>query len=208
MHNTHDHSPVPTGSKHASLLDHEYDGIREYDNPTPGWWHMIFFGTIFFSVFYIVFWHYSPMGWTARDTLVASQVDEIRRQFAGVEFKSDESTILELMADAKWHDFGQGVFKSNCVSCHGTDGQGLVGPNLTDNAWKNVKALPDVAKVVAEGAGNGAMPAWKGRLHPNEVVLVSAYAASLRGKNLPGRAPEGAEIAPWPAPTPAKDAKK
>ena len=25
------------------ILDHEYDGIQEFDNPTPGWWHFLFF---------------------------------------------------------------------------------------------------------------------------------------------------------------------
>ena len=43
-------SPEPQSSEPA-LLDHEYDGIREYDNPTPGWWVMLFILTIIFSVF-------------------------------------------------------------------------------------------------------------------------------------------------------------
>ncbi|MFN7337509.1 MAG: cbb3-type cytochrome c oxidase N-terminal domain-containing protein, partial [bacterium] len=30
----------------ARILDHEYDGIREFDNPTPGWWHAIFFASV------------------------------------------------------------------------------------------------------------------------------------------------------------------
>ena len=25
------------------ILDHEYDGIREYDNPMPRWWVILFF---------------------------------------------------------------------------------------------------------------------------------------------------------------------
>ncbi len=189
---------TPSGS-HASLLDHEYDGIREYDNPTPGWWHLIFMGSVVFSVFYGVFFHWSPIAWTPRDVLVKAQNDEIRRQFAGVTFASDQKTMLDLMNDAKWRDFGSSVFKANCVSCHGADAQGVVGPNLTDNFWKNVKTMEDVPRVVADGAANGAMPAWKGRLHANEVVLVASYVASLRGKNLPSaRAAEGVEIPPWP----------
>ena len=31
-------------------MDHCYDGIQEYDNPTPGWWWMLFWVTILFSV--------------------------------------------------------------------------------------------------------------------------------------------------------------
>ena len=43
------------------------------------------------------------------------------------------------------------------------------------------------------------MPAWRNRLHPNEIVLVSAYVANMRGKNLPGpRGAEGEVIPPWP----------
>ena len=34
------------------LMDHEYDGIQEFDNPTPGWWYMLFWACVFFSIFY------------------------------------------------------------------------------------------------------------------------------------------------------------
>ena len=27
------------------LLEHDYDGIKEYDNPLPGWWRAIFWGS-------------------------------------------------------------------------------------------------------------------------------------------------------------------
>ena len=30
------------------LLEHDYDGIREYDNPMPRWWLYIFWGTMAF----------------------------------------------------------------------------------------------------------------------------------------------------------------
>jgi hypothetical protein len=40
------------------LLDHEYDGIQEYDNPLPLWWLAIFWATIVFTPLYILFYHY------------------------------------------------------------------------------------------------------------------------------------------------------
>ena len=66
--------------------------------------------------------------------------------------------------------------------------------------------IADVLKVVQNGANAGAMPAWRDRLVPNELVLVSSYVASLRGSNpSTAKAPEGRKIAPWPtAPEPAE----
>ena len=91
--------------------------------------------------------------------------------------------------------YANSVFLTNCQSCHGPDGSGLVGPNLTDDYYRNVKKITDIAEVIKNGAAGGSMPAWKTRLHPNEVVLMAAYVARLRGKNLTGRrAPEGEKI--------------
>ena len=37
------------------LLDHNYDGIHELDNPLPSWWQFTFYGAIVFSIFYFIF---------------------------------------------------------------------------------------------------------------------------------------------------------
>lgn len=190
------------------LLDHEYDGIREYDNPTPGWWHVIFLGSIVFSLFYWAFWEWSPLAPTIQQALAARETAELQKQFAEIgQLAPDEPTILRMMGEPKWMTVAQSIFKANCVSCHGAQGQGEIGPNMTDDSYKNVKTLADIPRVIEEGANNGAMPAWKNRLQTNEIVLVAAYVASLRGENLPGRAPEGEKIPPWPAaPPPAEPA--
>ena len=79
--------------------------------------------------------------------------------------------------DAEWMAYANSVFLTNCQSCHGPDGSGVVGPNLTDDYYQNVKKITDIAKVIKNGAGTGSMPAWKARLHPNEIVLMAAYVA-------------------------------
>ena len=181
-----------------ALLNHEYDGIREYDNPTPGWWHAILAVTMLFSIFYFAFFEFSPVCKSPQQVLQDREIVEIRRQFAEIgDLKPDAPTIFKMMADPKWMAFGESVFRGNCVSCHGNMGQGIVGPNLTDDVYKNVKKIEDIPRVVAEGAANGAMPSWKTRLHPNEVVLVASYVATLRGRNIAGRPPEGELAAPW-----------
>ncbi len=193
------------------LLDHEYDGIREFDNPCPGWWRWLFFLTAVFSAVYFFYFHIGKSGLTVEKAWENSVAEDLRLRFADMgELKPDQATLLEAMQKPDWLQVGKSVYEQRCPSCHGSQGQGLVGPNLTDDFYKNIKQLTDIPRVVAEGAANGSMPAWQKRLHPNEIVLVSAYVASIRGKNLPGpRGQEGSKIPPWPpadaTEPPAKD---
>jgi len=183
------------------VLDHEYDGIREYDNPTPGWWNFIFIATFVFSIWYFLYYHASSISTSVAQGYENDVTEDLRKRFSTIgDLKPDEPTLVKYMANAEWKGVGAAVFKTNCVSCHGAEAAGQIGPNLTDEYWKNVKQITDIPQIILNGAAAGAMPAWKTRLHPNEVVLVAAYVASLRGKNLPGpRGPEGERIAPWPS---------
>ena len=189
----------------GSLVDHEYDGIREYDNPPPTWWSLIFLGTAVFSFLYLVFFHLGPLfgtnGWTLTQAYDASVAENLKRRFGEIgELHGDQATLLKYMQKPDWLAVGDGVFKTHCKSCHADDGRGKVGPNLTDDYYKNVKQLADLTKVIENGAANGSMPAWRNRLHPNEIVLVAAYVAKLRGKNLPGPRVQGDEEIPaWPS---------
>jgi cytochrome c oxidase cbb3-type subunit 3 len=183
----------------GQLLDHEYDGIREYDNPCPAWWHMIFIGTFLFGVVYFVFFQLGNMGWTVDEAYQDAMAANVRLRYQEIgDLTADEPTLMKYMNEPDWLQVGANVYAANCRSCHADNGSGFVGPNLTDDYYKNVKNLVDVARVVSEGAGNGAMPAWRTRLHPNDVVLVSAYVAKMRGENLAGKKPEGELIDPWP----------
>ncbi|MCU0978287.1 MAG: c-type cytochrome [Pirellulaceae bacterium] len=185
-----------TERQEVPLLDHEYDGIREYDNPCPTWWHAIFLGSVVFSVLYFVFFHIAPSagtnGWTLDEAYENSVADNLQLQFRDLgDLQVDEPTVLKYMRETEWLAMGASVYKTHCKSCH--------GPNLTDDQYKNVKQLIDVARVIENGAANGSMPAWKNRLHPNEVVMVSAYVAKMRGQNLSGpRGSEGSAIPAWP----------
>lgn len=182
------------------LSEFEYDGIREYENPCPGWWNFLFLGTFLFSIGYFLFYTFNPAAATLQAAYDDAVAADLRLQFSEIgELKPDEPTLLKYMHEEKWLKVGRVVFATNCQSCHGADASGLVGPNLTDDAYKNINKITDICRVVSEGAAAGAMPAWKTRLHINELVLVSAYVASLRGQNLPGpRGPEGNVIPPWP----------
>lgn len=180
---------------------HTYDGIQEYDNPTPMWWNVLFLGTVVFAPVYMLWFHAPNTGRTIAARFEKALGDNIRLQFGELgELEPDGQTLLRFMNDTKWLPAGKSSFQTNCASCHGREGAGLTGPNLTDDFYLNVNEIVDIGKVIQNGAKGGAMPAWGNRMHPTELVLVAAYVASLRGKDLSSSRPaEGKEIAPWPA---------
>lgn len=191
------------GSPEEILTDHSYDGIQEYDNPLPGWWKFLFWLFIFFAPLYFMYFHMGVEGRTVHDQYDRhmAQIFELKFKEIG-ELEPDRETIIKYMTDpevSKFLKVGEVVFKSNCVSCHGANGEGAIGPNLTDDHWKNVRNVEDIAKVISEGAAKGSMPAWKNRLsHINQIVLTAAYIASLRENPVSGtRPPEGNVIPPW-----------
>jgi cytochrome c oxidase cbb3-type subunit 3 len=65
------------------LTDHEYDGIREYDNPTPGWWKMLFLLTFIFSLAYILVFHIG-IGPSVHDGYESASVSRMKRMFGAI----------------------------------------------------------------------------------------------------------------------------
>lgn len=187
--------------RQPDLLDHEYDGIREYDNPVPGWWHVFFWLTVVFSLLYFVFYHTaSPFATTIEADWKSRQTEEYAKIFGELgELKADEPTLLMLMGDIRMMAVAEGMFVGNCAQCHAKDGGGINGVNLTDDAYKNVTTLTGFYTVISKGANAGAMPAWEHRMTENERVLLAAYAAHLRGTTPANpKGPEGTVLPPWP----------
>ncbi len=195
-------SNLQSSDNDPMLVGHEYDGIREFDNPTPGWWHAIFIGTVVFAVLYFVFFEFSPMAWTPQSTWESRQVAYYQEIFGQIgELEPDEKTIVEMMHNDKMLAVARGIFGGACAACHGKDAGGLPasGVNLTDEQYKNVKQLTDIYATITKGAAAGAMPSWENRLGENERIILAAYVASLRGTNTPGgQPPAGETIPPWP----------
>jgi cytochrome c oxidase cbb3-type subunit 3 len=180
------------------LLDHEYDGIREYDNPLPSWWSWLWLASMVFSVAY-VFWYHIGLGPSVHDNYQKEVTVYVERMLAQLgDIQADNATILTYMDNQDWMAAAGGMFVGNCSQCHRTDGGGNVGPNLTDDAYKNVKEPKDLFTVITEGVKGTGMNAWEDRLSEPQRILLAAYVASLRG-TVPadGKAAEGAAIPAW-----------
>jgi cytochrome c oxidase cbb3-type subunit 3 len=176
-----------------ALLHHEYDGIREYDNPLPRWWVWIFWSSMYFAAGYLLWYHVLPNGKSiavSYDDDMADYREWLTMKDMGAEVTEDALSSLmqnaDVMADARK------IFEARCVQCHAAQGQGNIGPNLTDAFWIHGEGrLMDIYKVAHDGVPAKGMPAWSRQLTPMELRKVVGYVGTLRGKNVPGKGPEG-----------------
>lgn len=189
--------PIEPGVK----AGHSYDGIQEYDNPTPFWWNALFIASILFAPIYVLWFHSPYASNTHAARYEVALAANLRKQFGELgDLPQTGDTVVKYMNDQKWQAVGQATFLTHCASCHGKNGAGISAPNLTDDLYVHVKQPGDIVDVLQKGRKAGSMPAWENRLHPNELVLTAAYVASMRGKDLDGKNWPGEKpIDPWPA---------
>ncbi len=183
------------------LLEHNYDGIQEYDNPLPGWWKLLFWGSIFFAIPYVIYFHMME-GNSIQEQFEAS----MEKYGLNLNLATDSATILSLRDDQEKLDLVKGKFAIVCSACHNPKGTGMpnLGPNLTDKHWKNVKTLSDIYRVIDQGVPGTAMLS-QGQLSKDEKVLMSAYVAKLAMNPQEGLDPEGEPVESWPAEAQAGD---
>lgn len=171
---------------------HVYDDIQEEDNQLPNWWLFILFATIVFGFGYWFVYHTTKQAPNPPEVYRAD-VEALKKARAAANPMSDEA-LADLAKDPAMLAAGQEVYKTTCASCHAQDGQGLVGPNLTDKFWIHGNKPTDIAKAVDEGFADKGMPPWGPVLGPDKVRKVTAYVLSLKGKNLPGKEPQGEPV--------------
>jgi cytochrome c oxidase cbb3-type subunit III len=184
----------PLAEEKDMLIEHEYDGIKELDNPTPAWFMVLFYGTIVFAVAYLLIYHVFGIG-QLQDAEYKTEVAQA--EIAKKEYLSkaanliDENTVT-LVKDGAVLKEGEAIFKQNCAACHGDKGQGMVGPNLTDDYWLHGGNIKAVFKTVKYGVPAKGMPNWDKQLSAKQLSDVANYVKSLQGTNPPnGKEPQG-----------------
>lgn len=159
---------------------HDYDGIKYRDEKGSP---RIF--TILFTV--LVIWgiafmgHYLFGGWSSQ-----SEADSARRALADKKqaaHKTVESTGAGSPASGDkieaYIAAGKQLYGNLCAACHGENGKGTVGPDLTVSTYKYGKSRLDIAKSISEGRPNG-MPAFNGQISPEQVEGLVEYLLSLK----------------------------
>jgi len=163
------------------VMDHNYDGIQELDNPPPRWIMAIFYITIGFSILYAAYYFWLDVG-DHQDAKYAkkSQLHDAKYQLASE--GAEELGVLTEEADIAE---GKEIYTSmSCFACHGMNGEGnAIGPNLTDEAWIHGCDFQSVFNMVKNGNPAKGMTAYKAQLSDAKIQKVSSYVLSLKGSN-------------------------
>lgn len=183
---------------------HEWDGIKELDNPLPRWWLWVFYATIVWSIGYVVYYPAIPLinsategmaGWSSRAELheevavVEEGRSELLAQIAATDVAdiSKNDTLRRFAVSG-----GASAFKVYCSQCHGSGAAGSPGyPNLNDDVWLWGGSIEAIHQTIAHGvryAGDddtrfSEMPAF-GRdqiLGAGDIRATANYVAQLAG---------------------------
>jgi cytochrome c oxidase cbb3-type subunit 3 len=187
----------------VSTTGHEWDGIRELDNPMPRWWLIVFYASIVWAAAYTIAYPAWPLVSTATSGLLGySSRGDVKAELAAAQAARADyvaavstMTVDEILADDGLRTFaasaGAAAFKVNCVQCHGSGAQGAPGyPNLNDDEWLWGGSADEIRQSIAHGirfaedseTRVSEMPAFGEILEPKEITQVASFVASLSSK--------------------------
>ncbi len=178
------------------LREYKADGIQEYDNPMPSWWLKLFYLTIIFAFFYMMYMHVFG-GKSLEQELLEAQnelaiLSKEKKSAPSNTLEEKTPSLSEKFKDPKIIADGKEVFKTNCVPCHGEHGQGIIGPNLTDEYWLHGGSHEDIIKTITSGVPEKGMISWEPILGKEKIESVAAYIVSIEGSKPPNpKAPQG-----------------
>lgn len=184
---------------------HEWDGIRELDNPLPAWWRLILWASVIWSIGYWIVYPAWPLltdytrgwlGYSSRAEL-AKEMAAARDAQAEQTAKLQKASLENIRTDQALLEFalagGRSAFNVHCTQCHGSGAQGFPGyPNLNDDEWLWGGRLKDIGFTITHGVRNeidedaraSDMPAFLTDevLTENQISDVASYVLSLSGK--------------------------
>ncbi|MEM7633391.1 MAG: cytochrome-c oxidase, cbb3-type subunit III [Pseudomonadota bacterium] len=180
---------------------HEWDGIKELNNPLPRWWLWTFYACIIWSIGYVIYYPAIPLiegstmgisGVTNR-SLLHEELARVDASKAGMVSKIDSTGLEDIRGNEELFRFavagGSSLYKVNCSQCHGSGAQGAPGyPNLNDDDWLWGGDLENIYLTIKHGVRNdddddarqSEMPAFGDDvLEPAQIADVTQYVLQL-----------------------------
>ena len=189
--NSESHESVT--SEGAKLEGHSYDGIEELDNALPVWWINGFYISIVFALGYFMYYSLGEGPSLVKEYERAKDKYEYAQYLQKGSVKlAGEVELRAFLKEPARVKAGREIFDAKCVSCHGAQGQGGIGPNLTDDYWIHGGKMTEILNTVMNGVSDKGMPPWGSLLKQDEVYSVVTFVKSIRGTHPSNaKAPQG-----------------
>jgi len=188
---------VPIEEEESILLDHDYDGIHELDNHLPPWWKWLFYITVVWGFVYLLVYHVFdvfPLAHQEYD-IAMEEARLAKEAMIATSGNPIDETTVEFSDAPEVLASGKAIYERECVACHAPEGQGLIGPNFTDNYWIHGGGIKNVFNTIKYGVPAKGMISWQTKLSPKEMRDVACFVLTFTGttpKNPPApKAPEG-----------------
>jgi len=148
----------------VATTGHEWDGIKELNNPLPRWWLWVLYACILYAVGY---WVAYP-AWPGVSGYSAGLLGYSQRQVVATDVaagKAAQGKFVAAIAGASLEGIrkdpellrfalagGRAAFANNCAQCHGRGAEGKPGyPNLNDDDWLWGGKLEDILTTLTVG---------------------------------------------------------
>ena len=182
--------------KRDEILDHEADGIHEFDNDLPRWWLYSFYFTILLGAVYLVNYHVLPTPLVGHASIQAEYAADLAAAEAARPAvvataagpAGGEAVPAVLLTAEEDLARGRELYESTthpCAACHKPDLGWLIGPNLTDDQWTHGCSVAEVVTAIRVGFPLlGMLPYGGGpALTEQQVLQLASYILSKRGSN-------------------------
>ena len=155
---------------------HEWDGIKELNNPLPRWWLWTFYLTIAWGLWYVIAYPAWPLingatagylGFSTRAN-VAADIAAFDEKNADLRAALTEVDLTKLEENEELSRFavagGRAVFLASCSQCHGSGAAGATTSNWPHWARQSLARIAVPATALTEPAnGPWAHPIWPTR---------------------------------------------
>jgi cytochrome c oxidase cbb3-type subunit 3 len=171
------------GTAEGEPLDHDFDGVQEYNNPLPAWWSWLFVAMLVFAVVYLIAYpglgnYAGTLGWTSTGQW-SSEMERAEQQYGAIFAAYLATPIPDLLGDERAVEIGSRLFANHCSPCHGSDARGGKGyPNLTDGDWLHGGTPAAVVQTITHGR-IGNMPPLGALVGEQGVKDLAHYVLSL-----------------------------
>jgi cytochrome c oxidase cbb3-type subunit III len=154
-------------------LQHSIDGIVENrENPPPRAFSLVFVGLVVWGILFMAYYLFS--GWSSEQEFQDKMTDHQQR-FAAT---AAPVAVAQIPEQERVHA-GQELFAKDCAMCHGAEGSGGIGSNLTATDYHFGHQPSEVSDSIRSGRPGG-MPAFGQQYSAEQVENLTRFVLSLR----------------------------